>query len=147
MYLRISEGRKPFLTKTAAIAAALAILWLAPATGQAAGGHGGGPSDRMFYERIEGLTVNVLARAQLHGQLVVNLRLESDPQGAQKVKKYEPKLRDAYNQRLLRLGQTLLDVRRPLDLERMESTLQDATNTILGPDVATVLLTSAMVRQ
>lgn len=99
----------------------------------------------LIYEKFYGLTVNLFSQDQVEGQFLVSLDLEARSKYSDEIKHIKPRLTDAYNRRLIRFGQTILDTHKPIDIRRLEYVLQKATDRVLGPGIGHVLLNSALI--
>ena len=126
------------------------LLSVLPALPAAAEEHEGEETVKrteLVYEKLYGLTVNLFSQDRVEGQLLVSIDLEARAVDGDQIRYMKPRLVDAYNRRLLRFGQTILDTRRPLDIKRMEYALQRVTDSVLGEGKAKVLLYSALVSE
>ena len=125
----------------------MAILPVLPATAEEHEGEETVKRTELVYEKLYGLTVNLFSQNRVEGQLLVSIDLEAKAVNGDQIRYMKPRLTDAYNRRLLRFGQTILDTKRPLDIERMEYALQRTTDEVLGKGMAKVLLYSALVSE
>lgn len=94
------------------------------------------------------MTVSVFRDSRVRGMLSLELTLEvADGPSRERVDKIMPRLRDRYITIMSRLAANRVDINRPLDLDSMTEILQSATDQMLGPQVARVLVGGAMVRR
>ena len=90
-------------------------------------------------------------RAQLvfatRGMMTVTVNLHlADPDKKAEIDNLRPRLTDRFIIALNRLGQTTIDIRRPLNYQMLERVLQRSTDQVLGEHVATVLIVDASTR-
>jgi flagellar basal body-associated protein FliL len=124
----------------------LTVWQLIATPAPAAGAGADAANDR--YVALAPVTVSVFRDSRVRGMLSLELTLEvADGSSRERIDKIMPRLRDRYITIMSRLAANRVDIHRPLDLESVTEILQSATDQMLGPQVARVLVGGAMVRR
>lgn len=122
----------------------LALLIWAPA--QASAPKKEGPMDAAFVT-FDPFTVSVVERQRMRGLLVLEVVLHvPESEAREKAEGLKPRLRDTFVRNLMEFGAARARVDRPPDIARIAQTLQSATDQMLGPGEARVLITQALLR-
>jgi flagellar basal body-associated protein FliL len=88
---------------------------------------------------VEGLTANLFDRGMPAGLLVVGVNLAlADAEKANQINAMMPRLRDRYLQVLGQLGASTYRMDRPVNIPQLAQFLQQATDKIIGQDIAKV---------
>lgn len=105
-----------------------------------------GPMDAAFVS-FDPFTVSVVERQRMRGLLVLEVMLHApEAEAREKAEHLKPRLRDNFVRNLMEFGATRARVDRPPDIARIAQTLQAATDQMLGPGEARVLITQALLR-
>jgi hypothetical protein len=97
---------------------------------------------------IDPMPVSIIRDGAEHGMLVVEIGIDSKTMDERKVAEYQmPRLMDLYIQVLNLYASRDLQLHYPPDAEVIRNRLQEATDEILGPAKAVVLMRQLMVRR
>ncbi len=125
------------------LALPLALALTPPAL--AAGGGEAKPESR--FVKLQPIIVPVLQEYRMRGLVSVQVSLSLHA-GAdrERVETLKPKLTDRYIMTLNQLGQTVIEMDRPVNLPLIQRLLQQGTDQVLGADIASVLIIDASSR-
>jgi flagellar basal body-associated protein FliL len=99
------------------------------------------------YIKLDDLNVTIFGDRRVRGIMTVTLSLEvAEPAKHDDVTQRQPILRDAYFRSVSRYAGSRVDLRRPVNIAQLGAILQNATDKVLGANVAKVLISSAAIR-
>lgn len=128
------------------VAKAMALVWLSAA----AQAQPAAPADAlpMSYLNLGTIATPVVDDYRLLGTLQVRLVLKVDDRDVRaKLTSAKPRLVDAYNRALADFSRSRIDPSRPVDINRLSSLLQRATDRLVPAGTARLLVLEAMVRR
>ncbi len=138
--------RRPLLTAFF-LPALLVVLGvpLAPAMASSDGNADTAAEMTAFFS-LDTMTVSIVRGGRVRGQLAVQVELEvTDRQHRIKVRRGQPRLRDAFLRTLVQYSNDRLDHRKPLDIQVIKHVLQRVTDRMFEPGQAEVLIGMAMI--
>lgn len=148
-------ARTIWLTALAALALALSSAAFASSSGggekkKSEGDHGGskGASSNTPYFILDPLPISIIRDSAGKGILVVEIGLDAKTMpGRHEVEHMVPRLRDLYIRVLNLYTSRDLHIHEPADARLIKKRLQMATDAVLGPDKAVVLLRQVLERR